>query len=182
MIEYSPVGLFSLKSSLATSTVGKTLLVPTPYAIKMALVDAAFRAGRGYDYCANFTRLLAEVDIRIASPQKAVVTHTFVKVRQESRKNDPLRPYGGNIAYREVVYHDGTWRWAFSSRTPDAYEAILEASSYVNCIGKRGCFIQYMGFTWVDSLGMEYTQPVDGCREWVIPPRCHIAELDDFGP
>src|SRR3972149_509738 len=43
--EYQPAALFSLKISLATSSVGKTLVVPTPYSIKMAFVDAAFRAG-----------------------------------------------------------------------------------------------------------------------------------------
>ena len=30
VFEYAPVSLFSLKSSRATSTVGKTLLTPTP--------------------------------------------------------------------------------------------------------------------------------------------------------
>ena len=34
---YQPTALFSLKTSRATSTVGKTLLIPTPYAVKMAV-------------------------------------------------------------------------------------------------------------------------------------------------
>ena len=45
--EYQPVSLFSLKNSLATSSGGKSLLVPTPYAFKMALLDAACRFSRG---------------------------------------------------------------------------------------------------------------------------------------
>ena len=32
LFEYEPTTLFSLKTSRATSTVGKTLLTPTPYA------------------------------------------------------------------------------------------------------------------------------------------------------
>ena len=42
--KYLPTALFSLKTSQATSSVGRTLVVPTMYAIKMALVDAGFRA------------------------------------------------------------------------------------------------------------------------------------------
>jgi hypothetical protein len=43
VFRYRPVTLFSLKMSRATSTVGKTLLTPKPYAVKMAFVDAALR-------------------------------------------------------------------------------------------------------------------------------------------
>jgi hypothetical protein len=40
---YQPTSLFSLKHGDATSTGGKSLLVPTPFAIRMALLDAAIR-------------------------------------------------------------------------------------------------------------------------------------------
>ena len=40
---YLPVAPFSLKPAAATSSGGKTLLIPTPYAIKMALLDVAIR-------------------------------------------------------------------------------------------------------------------------------------------
>src|SRR5262245_16913059 len=90
IVEYQPTSLFSLKTSLATSSVGKTLLVPTPYSIKMAFVDAAFRAGLSDDECVDFLRSLVSVDVRIAPPESACVTHTFVKIRQEPKNVDPL--------------------------------------------------------------------------------------------
>ena len=40
---YAPTALFSLKPSLATSSGATTLLAPTPYALKMALLDVAYR-------------------------------------------------------------------------------------------------------------------------------------------
>ena len=40
---YQPTSLFSLKHGDATSTGAKSLLVPTPFAIRMALLDAAIR-------------------------------------------------------------------------------------------------------------------------------------------
>jgi len=56
LAEYQPTALFSLKISSATSSVGKTLIVPTPYSIKMALVDAAFRVGLSDTECDSFLR------------------------------------------------------------------------------------------------------------------------------
>src|SRR3972149_6387150 len=56
--EYAPTALFSLKASFATSSVGRTLVVATPYAVKMAFVDAAFRAGLADPDCADFLRSL----------------------------------------------------------------------------------------------------------------------------
>ena len=40
---YQPTTLFSLRLSWTTSTGGKTLLLPSPYAIKMAILDIALR-------------------------------------------------------------------------------------------------------------------------------------------
>ena len=47
--EYEAVTLFSLKLSTATSSGGKTLLVPTPYALKMALLGVVFHLLRRLD-------------------------------------------------------------------------------------------------------------------------------------
>ena len=43
VLGYLPVSLFSLRMTHATNKGGKTLLVPTPYAFKMTLIDACFR-------------------------------------------------------------------------------------------------------------------------------------------
>src|SRR5579875_325917 len=67
--EFEPVSLFSLKISSATSSVGLTLAIPTPYAIKMALVDAGFRAGLTDEDCAAMLRVLSRVEVRIAPPR-----------------------------------------------------------------------------------------------------------------
>ncbi len=40
---YQPTSLFSLRPANATTSGGKTLLTPTPFALKMALLDAAIR-------------------------------------------------------------------------------------------------------------------------------------------
>lgn len=184
ILEYSPTALFSLKISMATSSVGKTLVVPTPYAIKMAFVDAAFRSGLSTDDCAGFLESLVGVTVRVAPPRKAVVTHTFVKVRQESREDNPLRPYTSNIAYREAVYYQGLWRWAFDLAAGDSQlaEQLVRIAPHVNYIGKRGSFIQYSGSRRLTELGDDFTQPLQDQKTFKLPPRSHIVPLDDFGP
>ncbi len=81
---YAPAALFALKYSRATSTAGKTLLTPTPYAIKMAFVDAGLRHRLVGDFDA-FVRWLAGVTLRIGVPQHACVTGTIQSIRQEIR-------------------------------------------------------------------------------------------------
>src|SRR4029077_5505681 len=76
VFQYAPISLFSLKSSRATSTAGKTLLTPTPYAVKMAFVDAALRLGLAPDP-ESLVRRLAGIAVRIGVPEHACVTGTI---------------------------------------------------------------------------------------------------------
>jgi hypothetical protein len=182
--EYQPTALFSLKISSASSSVGKTLIVPTPYSIKMALVDAAFRARLSDSECDGFLRSLVSVEVRIAASDASAVTHTFVKVRQESRGRDPLTPYIATIAYREVVHHHGHWFWAFDLAAGDSAlgERLVRLAPHVGYIGKRGSFVQFMGLSRATGLSDRFTQPVQNEQAWSPPTRAHIVALDDFGP
>jgi hypothetical protein len=182
--EYAPTAFFSLKASFATSSVGRTLVVTTPYAVKMAFVDAAFRAGLSDTDCAAFLRSLVQVAVRIAPPTEAVVTHTFVKVRQESRESDPVRPFSSTIAYREVVHQRGVWQWAFDMGGGDRtlVERLERLAPFVCYIGKRGSFVQFRRLFRLGSIGPEFTQAVQSQDAWTPPPTAHFAPLDDFGP
>jgi hypothetical protein len=182
--EFEPVSLFSLKVSSATSSVGRTLVIPTPYAIKMALIDAGFRAGLADEDCDTLLRALSRVEVRIAPSRSVVVTHTFVKVRQESRDSDPLRPYNSTIAYREVAYLNGSSHWAFDLASEDDTfaERLVRLLPHVCYIGKRGSFVRFLRRYRATALGLEFTQPVARQGRWSPPRRAHIVPLDDFGP
>jgi hypothetical protein len=183
--EYQPTSLFSLKTSQATSSVGVSLIIPTPYAIKMAFVDAAFRAGLdGEKDHGDFLRSLAKVELRIAPATAAVVTNTFLKIRQESRDGDPLRPYGPAIAYREMVHVQGAWLWAFDLAGGDDLLAarLVRLAPHVNYAGKRGSFVQFTGLHRSVELGGEFTQPLHKGEPWAALGPAHVRSLDDFGP
>jgi hypothetical protein len=180
---FVPTALFSLKVSAATSAVGKTLLVPTMYAIKMALVDAAFRAGYDEAECGRVLRALAEVEVRVAPTARAVVTHTFLKIRQEPKTPSRERPYISSVAYREVAHAAGEWRWAFdlAGATDEVAGWLVELLPHVNYVGRRGSFVQFAGLARQPALSLEFTQPQaqDG---FTMPSQWHVAPLDDFGP
>lgn len=180
---FLPCSLFALKISVATSSVGRTLVVPTPYAIKMALVEAGFTAGLPYSACDQLLQMLTRVDVRISPPARAVVSHTFQKIRQEPKTSSPERLYISSIAYRELVFHQGEWRWAFDlgGRSVAEQQQIRQLLPYVRSIGKRGSFVQFRGAEWVDRLDSTFTQPV-GVGPIRLPLRAHIVPLDDLGP
>lgn len=178
-----PCSLFALKVSTATSSVGRTLLIPTPYAIKLALVEAAFAAGLPRAECDSLLRGLTRVEVRVSPPERAVVTHTFLKIRQEPKIADPEHPYISSVAYREFVYHRGEWRWAFAlgSHPAELRARVVNLLPFVRYIGKRGSFVQFGGLEWRDALDASFTQPLDGGAVR-MPPRSHVALLDDLGP
>lgn len=180
VFRYAPVGLFALKMSRATSTVGKTLLVPTPYAVKLAILDAALRH-RLTDDPQDVVRRLAKAAVRIGVPQHACVTGTIQRIRQETRaadrkKNPELSRYRPNIAMREVAHFQGVLRIAIHAA--DLKQLLLRAAPAINYFGKRGSFFQYVGDDRQAELDATFTQPLEeGAWPWG-----HPATLDDFGP
>jgi hypothetical protein len=186
VFQYSPAALFSLKSSRATSTAGKTLLTPTPYAVKMAFLDAALRHGLTKDPD-GLVRWLAGTSLRIGVPRHACVTGTIQSVRQEirdlERKRQPgMPPYRATIAMREFVHYQGTIRLAFELKTcpRDFIALLLHAAPAINYLGKRGSFVQYLSGATHATLDAAFTEPVDD-RNAVLPAYGQRAALDDFG-
>jgi hypothetical protein len=187
VFRYDTVALFSLKMSRATSTAGKTLLIPTPYAVKMAFVDAGLRH-RLIDDRENLIAWLARADLRIGVPQHACVTGTIQSVRQETReierkRNPELPPYRGTIAMREFVHCRGPLRIALPL-DPSAVQLtalLLAIAPAINYFGKRGSFVQYLGHSHLDDLDDTFTVPLQNLSD-ASPGRGLRATLDDFGP
>lgn len=179
---YEPVSLFALKPSYATSAAGITLVAPTPYAVKMALVDSAFRAGWPDADCGDLLKDLAPVAVRLAPPE-AVVTHTQCKIRQEPKTPTGELPYISSVAYREYAHQRSPLRIAFELAPGSDLRRLVELLlPYVRYLGKRGSFIQYVAREEADCLTDEYTVEIQRGVDMVVPLRCHTAPLDDFGP
>lgn len=189
--EYSPAALFSLKSGLATSTGAKTLLVPTPFAIRTALLDAAIRT-QGLAAGEKTFAWLKGLSLALRPPEQVVVTNLFAKVQKPSRadKGERVSAMQKSIAFREYAYLEGTLGLAFQGE--EAHLADLDALlPQVNYFGKRGSFFQLVqaprrsetlpnGYYPLDGVYVAGTQ-VNGQGPASFPLGL-IQMMDDWGP
>lgn len=151
---YEATTLFSLKPSNATSSGGRSLLVPTPFAIKMALLDAACRT-HGVGTAANIWGDIRAADVAVLPAPRAVVTNLFQRVmkptRADAKKGDEdeegnegaaeREAYTRTIGYREYVQLDGPFSIAVSMQT-DWVQMVSELFRHIHYLGKRGGFVQ----------------------------------------
>lgn len=165
---YNPTTLFSLRPALSTSSGGQTLVVPTPYALKMALLDAAIRCW-GLEQGMVWFPALRDLQVAVEGPKRLVVNNMFIKI-QRLRKNGPsmemqdmgiVAPMQATIAFRSFVQFAGPIRIALSPgeekpkeavtgkrkvhEAPIAAPPIGALMAQVNYMGKRGGFFQLAG-------------------------------------
>lgn len=149
ILRYEPTSLFSLRMTHATNKGGKTLLVPTPYAVKLALIDACFRMYEGETAVAKARwvfDLIKGRQIRIGPPRDCVVQNTFIKIKQEER-GAAKGIYAPTIAYREFCFYAGQLKIALAvdGLTDDEIDDLKKVAARVNYLGKRGSFMQFLG-------------------------------------
>lgn len=144
--EYEAVTLFSLKMSSATASGGKTLLAPTPFALKMALLGAACHTV-GIGEAENLWPFIRELQVTLRPASQAVVTNLFQKVLKPRRKaadpEDPdAGPFGKTIGYREYVQLVGPMNIGLGWERQAEQSWLVDLLLHVNYLGKRGGFMQ----------------------------------------
>ena len=192
-VTYQPTTLFSLKPSWATSTGGKSLLLPTPYALKMALLDAAIRTS-GLKIGEAAWAWLSKLEISIDLPEQIVVTNLFTKILRmkeiKSKASEKPKaiakakmqgqwPFQKTIGYREYVYYPAPIRLAFGFAESKQHAQLVDWLIQINYLGKRGGFVQLMGLPTPrddDEGFVRLTQSQDE-----IPTKGLIQQLDDCG-
>lgn len=185
LARYKPTGLFSLKSSATTSSGAKTLLVPTMYSVKMALVDAAFHSGRDG---AEIFELVKPLKIRLKPPEHAAVTNGFIKIQREREVKDRANqqavelkrksPFYPTVAYREFCAFKGKLTIAIEVEEDTSW--LEELLPIISHFGKRGSFFQFTDFYYAETLPEHFTFPLDN------PPEEYglnviVQPLDDLG-
>lgn len=192
---YAPVSIFSLRSTYATSKGGKTLLVPTPYAVKLALIDACFRMNSLPDADAAARRVFDWIKaqpVRIQPPKECIVQNTFLRVLQPARDPDASEegsgPFTRTIAYREFVFFCGEMEMALelNNRTSSESTELARLFAHINYFGKRGSFWQYLGarqHAGALPAGFSLSTSDIGQYSLGVVGQYRVTEyLDDFGP
>lgn len=153
-VSFQPVSLFSLKRSDATSMAARSNLVPTPYAIKMALLKVLLESegalhSRDFDEWINGEfAWIRDLQIWVRPPERLVVNRNGYKLRyydQTADKADKTRstlPMQGGFVFREWVYLEGNLEihCGANSRSPE----LAKLFALINYFGKRGCFFQFL--------------------------------------
>jgi len=187
LLTYEPVSLFSLRSTYSMSKGGKTLLLPTPYAVKMAFIDACFRfanADSGDQHAREMFDRIKGRQIRFRPPTECVVQNTFVKIRQDERDGESGF-YVPTIAYRELVFFTGLLTIAINAKEWSSDEASLvaNAAAHVNYFGKRGSFFQFLQSEVVDELPPMFSISGNDSVTSIPTSTYGVTQfLDDFGP
>jgi len=182
--EYEASALFTLKPATATASGGKTLLVPTPFAVKMALLDAACRL-EGLAAAEEAWAWLGNLTVALRPAPAVVVNNTFTKVlkprRGEARPGSKHAGYfQQTINYREYAHLAGTFAIALALSADADPDRLARWLLHVNYLGKRGSFIQLQDVPQrVDELPPDFIV-VDGQLEGFVLGAV-LTQLDDVG-
>jgi hypothetical protein len=174
---YQPTAFFSLKPHMATSSGGKTLIVPTPFAVKTALLDAAIRTQGLASGKAQFLQL-RDLDVAVRLPRQVVVNNTFTRVLRAARHPSPGQwPYQRTIGFREYVQFGGPLALALRGI---AQEQLMPLLVQVNYLGKRGGFMQLLDEPETsEALPVSFTLLTEGVNGAF--PMGTLQMVDDWG-
>lgn len=159
-MKYSPTTLFSLKNSSATNSAGKSLLTPSPYAVKMALLNAIITYDSLETAKANFS-LIRDLEMRFSVPDSLTVNNCLIRVLKDNDKVKKEvkidKPFKTTIAFREYVYLNGDIEIAVNLNanriiTSEEIEFLKKWLIHINYFGKKGCFFQFLGFEKIEQL------------------------------
>jgi len=148
---YQPVAIFSLKPAAATSSGGRTLICPTPFAIRMSLLDAAIRT-RGLATGQRLWPLIRGLRLKVRLPPTLTVINTFTKIVRPKKAGPSdddgtglITPLTNTIAYREYVAFGGDIGLAAQPSSGDALpDEAVALFAHLTYLGKRGSFLQLL--------------------------------------
>ncbi len=142
---YQPTNLFSLKESNSTNSGAKSLLIPSPYSIKMALFNQAITVDGPErlkdDKKSNEFAFIKDAKIEYRVLGSFCVNNCFVTI-QSLRDGT----YRGKPSFREYIYLSENIEIIFDVKTEEAKQYLQKYLHRINYFGKRGCFFQFVGY------------------------------------
>lgn len=141
---YQPTNLFSLKESNSTNSGAKSLLIPSPYSIKMALFNQAITINGKEVFEEKKSKELAfikDAQITYCVSGSFCVNNCFVTI-QSLRDGT----YRGKPSFREYIYFSNNIEIIFDVKDEEAKQYLQKYLHRINYFGKRGCFFQFVGY------------------------------------
>ena len=185
---YASTTLFSLKPALATSSGGTSLLAPTPYALKMGLLDVAYRTV-GVCEAERLWPSLRDLKIGYRPPQFATITKLFARILKRSRSQPepggpPAGPFASTIGYREYVHFSEPLSLALAlEQDSPKTETLVWLLSGLSYLGKRGGLVQLVEPPQLlDELPRGFVPLNSPQGQTSFDARGILQLLDDCGP
>lgn len=151
---FQPTTLFSLKDSNSTNSGAKSLFLPSPYAIRMAILNQAitlsgvdFETGKGKN---EWFKIVRDADIEFFIKGNFCVNNCFVKILKPSRS----RPgeVQETVSFREYIYISEPIEIIFTTQNVEQKVFLQTYLHKINYFGKRGCFFQFIEYKEKPSI------------------------------
>ncbi|EYE89418.1 hypothetical protein Q428_02925 [Fervidicella metallireducens AeB] len=178
-VVYRPTSLFSLRKSEATNPAAKTLISPSPYSVKMALINACITFF-SLDLALEKFELIRDLEILFNLPQYFCINNSFVKIQKEPKVKENGKAFQPTVAFREYIYYNDTVKIAFKTNNESEEKFLKLLLMRINYFGKRGSFFQYSCYnSYTDELPDGYCylftkESIDDNKKKIL------IKMDDF--
>lgn len=148
-VKYIPTSLFSLKESNSTNSGAKSLLLPSPYSIKMAILNQAITMGGELELLetknSQVFRYIRDTKIGfyIENESYFCVNNSFVKILKPAREGGG---FGQTVAFREYIYLSNPLEIIFEVENEEQKKYLKKYLHKISYFGKRGCFFQFVDY------------------------------------
>jgi len=156
---YKPTALFSLKDSNATNSGAKSLFMPSPYSIKMAILNQAITLD-GVDFNGKKNQFFqfvrdAKIDYKLSG--HFCVNNCFIKIikKKEDKRGKKAKEEGqifipgfqNTISFREYLHLTDELEIIISTDSSETADFWKKYLYKINYFGKRGCFFQFIRYS-----------------------------------
>ncbi len=174
---YIPTTLFSLKDSNSTNSGAKSLFLPSPYSIKMAILNQAITLNGEFLDGNELDKLhfgfIRDVKISYNIPENSFfcVNNAFVKILKPAREAEGFQQ---TVAFREYIYISNPIEIIFDVKIDLSVGYLKKYLHKINYFGKKGCFFQFIEYSDNPSIAnvtqFDPKKPIAGI----------LQEYDDF--
>lgn len=145
---FNPTTLFSLKDSNSTNSGARSLFLPSPYAIKMAILNQAITLG-AVDFEAGgkkneWFKIIEKARIDYFLQGDFCINNCFVKILKPSRSSPG--EVQETVSFREYIHINNPVEIIFTVKDEKEVQFLKRHLHRVNYFGKRGCFFQFIDY------------------------------------
>lgn len=178
-IAYRPVSLFRLRPSYLTDPGFQSLLLPSYWTVRTAILAQAYHPG-GTDAARRIFPLLQKVGVQISPPPLAVkstVCWRGMNWKESGKRDKETGQVYENKGYgnKEYVSYCGELRIALEGEQ-STLASIVPLATRINYFGKWGGFFQSLHVKEIEEPDRYYSEAMDKATGPGIP-----QQLDEWG-